>query len=247
MSQAERLIKLAGNMRKIGQKLPGAKYVQDEYEVLESAVLGELRDRMVRANTQRQPRLASQQGTENHGSADAQFEILGNRFSESPAERLQAMLNDAMEQDIEEARREWAHRMLDQLTSDEVRLLGALSDGSKHPMVHVGASASMTGSREIVRGYFSSVGKNARLKVRELVPIYVRHLIALGLAEQHGEEGSMEVDYQILEVENGVMHSIEAAKQSNMHRIKPIRHTLMISELGKQFWNLCNDIPALPG
>src|SRR5690348_17302782 len=51
--------------------------------------------------------------------------------------KLNHLLERALDQNTRGSRTEFFHRLLDQLVADEARILGALSDGSRSPVVTI--------------------------------------------------------------------------------------------------------------
>ena len=69
---------------------------------------------------------------------------------------------------------------------DEARIISALSDGSASPLLNVYAR-TRAGWGEVVLENMSLIGKTANLALPQLTPMYVSHLLSLGLVESGPE------------------------------------------------------------
>ncbi|POP51365.1 Abi-alpha family protein [Zhongshania marina] len=244
MRTTEQLVKLARKISESAERLPGADFVQREYEVVEDAMLQTLHRRLRRA-VSREPQNSGLLGGPDSAASNEKTVAGSDRCSDpiqprSPAQRLQFMMQDAMEQSKEESVRSWANRVLDHIVADEVRILSALSDGSGHAVISVSGSQTLTGQREILLSGISSVVKPARVKVRDLMPVYLSNLNALGLIEFGAINSEFELDYQVLEANSDVMEALGVAQKAGYFRLRCDRKTLKLSRAGNLFWDICN-------
>lgn len=163
-----------------------------------------------------------------------------------PAEPQGAALGDRMSQLLERAlehtpqtqRMELFHRILDQVNPDEARILGALSDGSASPLVHVRPFSAAGKTLEATIENASLVGKMANVSLPHLTPQYVTHLISLGVLEIGPEDLTLKDEYQILTADTGVLRAIKTATRGVVPpRVE--RHTVRLSPLGRELWNAC--------
>jgi hypothetical protein len=157
---------------------------------------------------------------------------------EEPAtlqQKLDHLLERALEQSTETSRQELHHRILDQLLPDEARLLSALSDGSAYPLVHVYARSKSGLTGEPLLENACLVGKMANLTLPQLTPFYVSHLLARGLVQVGPEDTALKDDYLILMADNAVL---KAVKAGSLGPISPRveRLTLEMSPLGAGLW-----------
>ncbi|MFA5938584.1 MAG: Abi-alpha family protein [Sinimarinibacterium sp.] len=212
------------------QSLPGADFVQRQLERIEQLLLTELKARMDRIEADMKPR--QQQGFVVVGA------MIDSGRSGSLSERMAALLERADTQGREQAYESLFHQFIAELVPDEARILGALSDGSSYALIHVSESFMGRSGRRIAEN-FANVGKPAGVKLLELVPAYVGHLLSLGLVETGAEDKSQEIKYQILESDMAVREVIQASTGSSGTAVRFRRHTLRITELGKRFWQAC--------
>jgi len=149
--------------------------------------------------------------------------------------KMHRLLDRAVEQSTMSSRQELFHKILDQLVPDEARIIGALSDGSASPLLHVYARnrAGLVG--EVVLENMSLIGKTANLALPHLTPTYVSHLLSLGLVETGPEDATMKTDYEILAADTAVLRAIKRAGRGPIPaRIE--RYTLRLSGLGLELW-----------
>jgi hypothetical protein len=152
--------------------------------------------------------------------------------------RMKALLDQALANTPADSNLDLFHRILDQLSPDEARILGALSDGHASPLIHVRplSPAGMLGEPTLENA--SLIGKMANVSLPHLTPQYVTHLLALGLVQVGPERSALKDEYQILLADSGVM---KASKRATRGPIAPRieRHTLRLSPLGRQLWAAC--------
>ncbi len=149
--------------------------------------------------------------------------------------RMSGLLEKALENTPDAGRLDLFNLLLDQLTPDEARILGALSDGHASPVVHVHPRA---GGGEATITNACLIGKMANVTLPALTPQYVTHLLALGLVELGPELASLKDEYQILTADTGVIRAIRQATRGPMPpRIE--RQTLRLSPLGHDLWSAC--------
>ena len=152
--------------------------------------------------------------------------------------KMRALLDQALANTPADSSLDLYHRILDQLSPDEARILGALSDGHASPLLHVRplSPAGILGEPTLENA--SLIGKLANVSLPQLTPQYVTHLLALGLVQVGAERSSLKDDYQILMADPGVL---KASKKATRGPIAPRyeKHTLRLSPLGRSLWEAC--------
>jgi hypothetical protein len=145
-------------------------------------------------------------------------------------EKMEQLQSRALEQTTAGSQTELFHRILDQIVPDEARIIGALSDGSFSPLVHVRGW-----SRAGILDNASLIGRTANLALPRMTPTYVGHLLSLGLLQVGPEESSLKDDYQILMAEGPVLKAIKAGSRGPIPaRIE--KGTIRLSTLGAALW-----------
>lgn len=187
----------------------------------ERQVLGALRARLdVAAPARPRPELSS--------GAQA-------RGAEPLSGKLEQLLDRALEQNSRAGRQELFHKIIDQLVPDEARIVGALSDGSASPMMHVFARTISGIGGEPILENASLVGKMANVSLPHMTPVYVSHLLSLGLVETGPEDPQLKNDYQILGADSAVLRALKAGKRGLMEaRVE--KHTIRLSAFGRDLW-----------
>lgn len=143
---------------------------------------------------------------------------------------MAGMLERSVAQMPQEARDELYAALLEMLTPDEARIMAAIGDGDRFPLVDVvGRSA------QVLLRNASTVGKTAGIALDEEVPAYVTRLIGFGLAERHEEAADLAEQYDVLLHEPVVREALLSAKRS-----KTVRRTLRVTRLGSDFWRACD-------
>jgi hypothetical protein len=149
--------------------------------------------------------------------------------------KMHGLLDRAIEQSTTASRQELFHKILDQIMPDEARIISALSDGSASPLLNVYARTRAGLVGEVVLENMSLIGKTANLALPQLTPMYVSHLLSLGLVESGPEDSSMKDDYEILAADTAVLQAIKKASRGPIPaRIE--NYTLRLSGLGLELW-----------
>jgi Abortive infection alpha len=167
--------------------------------------------------------------------ADGQVEETVDSDPESLDAKMYGLLDRAIGQNTASSRQELFHKILDQIVPDEARIISALSDGSASPLLNVYARTRAGLGVEVVLENMSLIGKTANLALPQLTPMYVSHLLSLGLVESGPEDSSMKDEYEILAADTAVLQAIKTASRGPIPaRIE--KYTLQLSGLGLELW-----------
>ena len=158
-----------------------------------------------------------------------------NEASDTLDAKMHDLLGRAVEQSTTTSRQELFHKILDQMVPDEARIVSALSDGSTSPLLHVYARTRAGLVGEVVLENMSLIGKTANLALPHLTPMYVSHLLSLGLVESGPEDPAMKEEYEILAADIAVLAAIKNASRGPITaRIE--KYSLRLSGLGLELW-----------
>lgn len=220
------LSQLLSGVGKLVERLPGASVVVRGARAAEDAALQLLRDRLERVDetTLEQP----DSGDPSRGPDQAL------------AQQMRALLERSADQSREQAQHDYFHWILGQLMPDEARILSALADGSAYALVHLGAGPALGGLGRRVLDNFSNVGKAAGVFWPELTQRYIRHLRDLDLVESGPEDPAMKLKYELIESDSAFRAAAERIGKQPGTRARPMRRTLKLSSVGRQFWDACN-------
>jgi len=157
------------------------------------------------------------------------------RGAEPLRTKMDRLLDRALEQNSRSGQQELFGKIIDQLVPDEARIIGALSDGSVSPMLHVFArTISGIGGDPILENA-SLVGKMANVSLPQMTPVYVGHLLSLGLLETGPEDPRLKDDYQILGADSAVLRALKKGKRGPLEA-KVEKYTIRLSVLGRDLW-----------
>jgi hypothetical protein len=224
---------LFSDLIKAVRLVPGVGLVEREVAGVERVVLRELRRRL--DSIADDHRLAGGPGgsaIDPNGSSPSRSE------PQTLAETMERMLRRSMDQTPSDGRRSLFEHLVREIVPDEARILAALADGSTYPLLDVAVAARGRDGRVVLRNA-SNVGRAAGVSVPSLVPTYVTHLLALGLAETAPQDSALEDEYQILLTEAEVKSAHAEAKRTARRSPRIVRGTLRISALGRDFWAAC--------
>jgi hypothetical protein len=168
-------------------------------------------------------------------SPDSALAAAPPRTPENLDTKMRRLLDRAIEQSTSASRNELFHMIVDQLVPDEARIIGALSDGSASPLLNVYARTRAGLVGEVVLENMSLIAKTANLALPQLTPMYVSHLLSLGLVESGPEDSSMKDEYEILAADIAVLQAIKKAGRGPIPaRVE--KYTLRLSGLGLELW-----------
>jgi hypothetical protein len=168
-------------------------------------------------------------------AADAETDEHSDDDAERLDVKMHGLLDRAVGQNTASSRQELFHKILDQMVPDEARIVSALSDGSASPLLNVYARTRAGLGVEVVLENMSLIGKTANLALPQLTPMYVSHLLSLGLVESGPEDSSMKDEYEILAADTMVLQAIKTASRGPIPaRIE--KFTLQLSGLGLELW-----------
>jgi hypothetical protein len=159
-------------------------------------------------------------------------------FASSPASvqaKMSSLLDSALSQSSAASRQMLFHKILDQIVPDEARIVGALSDGSTSPLIHVYGRTRAGLVGEVVLENFSLIGKTANLGLPQLTPTYVSHLLSMGLLETGPEDPALKEEYEILAADITVLKAIKKAARGPIPA-RVDKYTLRLSGLGLELW-----------
>ncbi len=213
---------LVDRLLQTAQKLPGAERVQARAEQAERLLVRELKARLDRL-------------TDEERMLPAQAN--GDDPTQSLRQRMAQLMARNADQSREAAMAELCARILDQLLPDEARILGALSDGSSQPVIHVGIGGRVGPPTEFLRRFVSDIGKPARLRLPEYAPMYLARLAALDLIETGPEDASLDLKYQVLESDRQVRLLTAQIDPGWARAIRFQRRTVRLSAFGHTFWS----------
>jgi hypothetical protein len=162
-------------------------------------------------------------------------------FATSLHAKMNDLLSRAVAQSSTSSRLEIFHKILDGLVPDEARIVSALSDGAVEPLINVYARKRGGLSGEVVLENVSLVGRTANLALPALTPIYVGHLLAMGVVETGPECVDLSEGYEILAADTAVLQAIKDCSRGPLPaRVE--RRVLRLSDFGRELWTIANDV-----
>lgn len=227
---------VTGKIHQAARAIPGVTLVEAQASAGQRFVLREVKRRLDQLDPRRltsEPSrpmvIAPPDGSNPPRDASAPTALTAPTVEQKMRELLSRSVHDTP---IES--REQLHRVLvGELVPDEARILSALSDGSRYPLVDIARPG--VGSNKLVLENASSVGRAAGVALPDRVHLYVSHLRRLGLVEAGPEDHSLKDEYDILLTEPSLRAIIgEMGKGPRGARI--IRRTVRISDLGRELW-----------
>lgn len=153
--------------------------------------------------------------------------------------KMHDLLERAVGQNTASSRQELFHKILDQMVPDEARIVSALSDGSASPLLNVYSRTRAGLVGEVVLENMSLIGRTANLALPQLTPMYVSHLLSLGLVESGPEDSALKDDYEILAADTAVLGALKAAGRGPIPAHVE-KYTLRLSGLGLELWAAAN-------
>jgi hypothetical protein len=210
----------------LARRLPGYAAAAEQLRKAEIALLAQVKQRLDEAAEA--DRRRAHDGHD--GPVDARAALLH--------ELLQASLYA----DTHRSRENLHLRILRSMVPDEARILAALADGSRFPLMHIETRG--LGATRTVLANASTVGRVAGVHLNSAVPVYVTHMRDLGLVEEGPQDDTLSDQYALLGSEDYARRAESEAQDSTRLGAKVIRRTLHISPLGAELWTACR--PAEP-
>lgn len=155
--------------------------------------------------------------------------------AESLNNKMDRLLDRALDQSTAGSQVELYHRLLDQLVADEARIIGALSEGEASPLVNIHTWTRSRTPGQAVLENACLIGRTANVALPGMVPQYVGHLLSLGLVETGPEDPSQKAEYEVLLAEPIVLRAIKSASRGPL-AARVERLTLSLSGLGRGLW-----------
>lgn len=213
----------------LARKVPGYAQVTDHLRTAQTSLLNDVKHRLDAAAEEERRRRARAGHTDGGGS-------------DTRSTLLHELLQASLYSDTNRSRENLHLRILRSMVPDEARILAALADGSRYPLMHIetrGAGAART-----VLANASTVGRVAGVHLNSAVPVYVTHMLDLGLVEEGPGDDTLTDQYALLSSEDYARRAESEGQDSNRLGTKTIRRTLQISPLGAELWAACR--PAEP-
>ena len=233
-------VRLAERLADAARQLPGADLAETQLRRAEQRLLRELKQRMAAID----PAPAGDDARESvDGVVSRTFVI---PLLQSPRRVLEELLERSQTQTRDQAFDDFYSVLLSELVPDEARMLALLSDGEPQAILHVGVGAPIGPVRRLVAENFAGFGRAAQVKLLEHMPLYIEHLKALRLVEEHPEVPALEVKYQILEGLREVRDAEAQARRASRQSVRLVRRSLRLSPLGDQLWRACVAPEAAP-
>lgn len=154
--------------------------------------------------------------------------------SVTPREVLQDLMTRSLSDSPAQSRTAVHLSLLQAIVPDEARILAAVSDGSTYPVIHVGEPGVGVAGTLVLKNA-STVGRAAGVAVPQRTPLYVTHMLRLGLVVLGPADTTMRDDYEML-LTDGAVHSAITSVSRRLRTARIVRRTLGISELGREVW-----------
>ena len=219
------------------ESLPGARFVRAQVEGVEAQALRHLQKRMQQVNGGAEE--FSDPANGSHGSGAPSH---NPSKPDSPAARLQRLIDRSLNTNPDRAEQEFYLQALGQLLPDEARILTALSDGGQVTICHVDATSRLGTHSERVLSNVSRIGVDAGVILTDNMPYYIGHLIDLGLIEIGPEAKGMESKYEMIETISHVRKTYERIENEMGMKPRLSRHTVRLSEIGIRLWQNCQHV-----
>lgn len=139
------------------------------------------------------------------------------------------LLNRSVTTDADTAAVHLYATILGQLVPDEARIVAALADGPLRPAIDVVRRGPLGNGGYVVLRNASTVGRAAGVSSPDHVPLYVTRLHRFGLVDIGPDDDALAEQYDILLAD-------QAVRAANTRGTKIVRHTVLLSGLGRRFW-----------
>lgn len=150
-----------------------------------------------------------------------------------PAEAFASLLHQGEGQSPTAARGAAVLRTIEKLVPDEARILISMAGGTEPAVLQ-----AHDGGDQIVRNQ-SNAGRAAKVHAQDLTPIYVTHLLDLGLVELVPYQGRKLYEWELIEAETAVRDVLGRYDHRKLAKPKITRQLLRLSPEGRAFCDAC--------
>ena len=210
----------------LARRVPGYALAADQLRKAQISVLNDVKQRLDEAAEADRRRRAP--GNPDGGPGDVRSTL------------LHELLQSSLHADTNRSRENLHLRILRSMVPDEARILAALADGSRYPLMHIETRGP--GATRTVLANASTVGRVAGVHLNSAVPVYVTHMRDLGLVEEGPQDDTLSDQYALLGSEDYARRAESEGQDSNRLGTKVIRRTLHISPLGAELWAACRPV-----
>lgn len=158
----------------------------------------------------------------------------------APAELLADLVRRSRAVDPDAALDALYRQTLSQLVPDQISMLDVLAERHAAPLCHIGASRLPAGPISMtVLSNASSLGRDAGVLLREYVPQYMTHLLALGLLQAGPANDALEAEYELLMADTQLRAMREHIRDTLRLYPRTVRASVSLSEYGHALWRDC--------
>lgn len=158
----------------------------------------------------------------------------------SPSEMLADLVRRSRAIDPDAALDGLYRQTLAQLVPDQVAMLDVLAERDRATLCHLGASRLPAGPiSTTVLSNASSLGREAGVLLREHVPQYMTHLLALGLLRAGPEDDALADDYELLMADTQLRRMREHVRDTLRLYPRTLRASVTLSDYGRALWRDC--------
>lgn len=211
------ILGIRGRVEKTLERIPGGAIVRDRFNDVEDQVMRNLKERLERVEMPALP------GPPRRLRGDGKS-------------HLAWLLKQALNQSVNEAREALYESLLDQLVPDEARIIGALSDGSHHALIHVGVGPPVGPVVRVMISNVSNLPKAADVTLLEHSRYYISHLRDLEILETGPEDPSLAVKYQVLQGDSDVRRRMKEVEKETKMPVRYLHRVVRLSPLGMDLW-----------
>lgn len=133
--------------------------------------------------------------------------------------------------------------IISQLVPDEARILATLAGGRRFAVVDVLAKQVGRSHTRTVLANASTVGAAARVALPDNVPTYLARLESFGLVQFSPAVDGMDAEFAALN-DDPAVRAAQSAADGKFGSAKLARKSVMLSALGREFWNAAAPSPG---
>lgn len=158
----------------------------------------------------------------------------------APAEMLADLVRRSRALDPDAALDALYRQTLAQLVPDQVAMLDVLAERRMAPLCHLAASRLPAGPVSFtVLSNISSLGREAGVLLREYVPQYMTHLLALGLLRAGPEDDALSDEYELLMADTQLREMHSHVRDTLRLYPRILRASVSLSDYGRALWRDC--------
>ncbi len=157
-----------------------------------------------------------------------------------PVDMMARLLRDSQGVDPDAAQAQLYRQILARMLPDQAAMLALLAAKGSAPLCHVAAGRLPAGPVNlVVLSNATSLGRDAGVLLRDLVPHYVSGMLAMGVFEAGPEDDALADQYELLMADTQIRTTMTRIRRDMKMYPRLQRFSIRLSDFGEALWQDC--------